>query len=156
VAGPPLRKAQRVLQQRNAVLNPFPKQRSQRPRSRTRFLNNPVQKSRRRNLRSNCGWRATWRWEARRHRGGWSRIPSQERLNKSYLLQRRGLKPKGPRAARKLGRKNWPRKGGGWDGWGTRCRHPVRGEGRSIGLRLVVKSQQSGDAVSYCNGGKLF
>ena len=46
-------------------------------------------------------------------------------------MQRRGLKPRRQRSARKLGRKNWRRKGGGRDGWVRKYRHPVRGEGRA-------------------------
>ncbi len=140
LAGPPLRAAQRVPWHRNAIRNRLPlKQRSQRPRSRTNFLNNPAPESRRRNLRSNCGLRATWPGEARRHRGRWSRLARQERRSKSDPLQRRGLKPRREPAARRLGRKNWRKKGGGWDGWVRSCHRPVRGEGRSSGRARGVR-----------------
>jgi hypothetical protein len=70
VRGHPLRKARRVLQQRNAVRNRPPlKQRSQGRRLRVRCLNSRLPESRRRNLRSSCGWRDIWLLEARRHRG---------------------------------------------------------------------------------------
>jgi hypothetical protein len=110
-------------------------------RSRTRLLNNPVQKSRRRNLRSNCGWRGIWRRKARRLRGHWRRLASQERRKRAGSLQRRGLRPRRERSTRRLGRKNWRRKGGGRVGWVRRCRQPVRGEGRSSGRGEVVDSQ---------------
>jgi len=137
VAGPPLRKAQRVLQQRNATRNPLPKQRSQRLRSRTRFLSSPAPESRKRNLLSNCGLRATWPRRVCRLRGRWRRFASKERINKSDPLQRQGLRPRRERSARKVGRKNWRRKGGVRDGRVTSCHLPVRGEGRSSGRSVV-------------------
>jgi hypothetical protein len=125
--------------QRSILRNRLPlKKQSQRPRSRTRCLNNPAPESRRRNLRSNCGLRPTWPREARRYRGHWSWLLRQKPLSEGDLLQRRRLKPSRERRARKLGRKNWRKKGGGRDGWGIKCRHPVRGEGRRGGLRLGV------------------
>ncbi len=137
----PLRAIQGVPWQRNPIRNRLPlKKRSQRPRSRTRFLNNPLAEFRRRNLRSNCGLRATWPREARRHRGRWRRHLRLKRLSEGDLLRRRGLKPRRQRSVRKLGRKNWRKKDGERDGWVTNCRHPVRGEGRSSGLRRVVRS----------------
>jgi hypothetical protein len=51
-----------------------------------------------------------------------------------------GPKPRRKRLPRKLGRKNWRKKGGVQDGRFTRCRHPVQAEGRSSGLRPVVRS----------------
>jgi hypothetical protein len=129
----PLRTVQRVPRQRNDRRNPLPKQRSQRPRSRTRLLNNLAPESRRRNLRSNCGSRATWLRQARRRPVHWSQLLRQERRNRSDPLQRRGLKPKRERWLRKLGRKNWRKRDGGRDGRVTKCHRPVRGEGRSSG-----------------------
>jgi hypothetical protein len=102
VRGHPRRAVQRVPWQRNAIRNRLPlKKRSQRLRSRTRFLNNPLAESRRRNLRSNCGLRATWPRRVCRPRGRWNRFASQERLSKRDPLQRRGLKPKRQRLAKK-------------------------------------------------------
>ena len=94
----PPRAVQRVPWQRKAIRNPFPKQRSQKPRSRTRFLNSPPPESRRRNLRSNCGLRGIWPREARRHRGHWRRFVSQERRNGNGRLLRRGGKATGKKA----------------------------------------------------------
>jgi hypothetical protein len=85
-------------------------------------------------LRSNCGLRSTWPREARRHRGRWRLFVRQERRNGCEALLRRGLKQK--RRAKKLGRKNWRKKGGGREGRVRRHRQPVRGEGRSSVLRL--------------------
>jgi hypothetical protein len=144
VRGHPLRVGLRVLWQKNAIRNRLPlKERSQRHQSRTRFLNNPPPESRRRNLRSNCGLRASWPREARRRRDHWSPLLRQGRLRKGGLLQRRGLRPRRERSARKLGRKNWRRKGGGRDGRGRRCRHLVRPGAKSCDRGQVVDSQAS-------------
>ncbi len=130
-----------LLRQRKTIRNRLPlKQRSQRLRSPTRFLNNPAPESRRRNLRSNCAWRATWPREARRRRGRWSRFLRQKRLSERGRLQRRGLKPRRKRSARKLRRKNWRKKGGGRGGYlgGRRPRLASIGT-KGNGVRLGVK-----------------
>jgi hypothetical protein len=54
-------------------------------------------------------------------------------------LHSRGLKPRRKRSAKKLGRKNWRKKGGVRDGWVRRCHPPIHAEERSRGRVRVVK-----------------
>jgi hypothetical protein len=64
-----------------------------------------------------------------------TRTPKQERP-----VAKAGAKTKVSTASKKLGRKSWRKKGGGRDGRVRRCHHLVRGEGRSSGIRLGVRS----------------
>jgi hypothetical protein len=110
-----------------------------RPRSRTRFPNRLPLLSGRRNSLSNCASRVIWLPRVFRRRRHWSRLLRQERLSRSEPLQRRDLKPRQDRRGKRLGRRNWRKRGGGLGGRHTRHHPLLRGEWISSGRLQIVK-----------------
>jgi hypothetical protein len=91
-------------------------------------------------LRSNCGLRATWPREARRHRGHWSRLLRQKRLSESDLLQKAGAKSKAGTASKKPREEELAKERRRAGRGGQKCHRLLRGEGTSSGRSRGVRS----------------